>query len=161
MPALVVVPKFTWQAILTKLPARSELFAHGKCPNSCARPDGTRPKAATIHHVSLVIADPVSTQDDQSRSYLSIPSIAFGAKRSRRTVIAVVAHLQAVGLLDRIRQGGGLNVARGVSSVYSLTIPDPQLLKLAGIDPVALARMEEQLRQPAGQEAHYRWFDRA
>lgn len=147
--ALIVVPKHTWQRITMALPSNSPYFRHDRCP-SCIRPNGSQLSATAVKHICLVLADAVSTADPESRIYRSISSIAAKTSRDPRTVMMALAHLRITGLIDVVRHGGRVNVARGLPSVYSLTIPDAELLKLAGIDTEILRRAEEQLQQDAG-----------
>jgi hypothetical protein len=142
MPALIVTPKFVWQRIILTLPRKSPYFGHERC-NGCRRKeDGSQLSPSTIAHICMVLVDAVSNNDPESRVYRGIPAIARGAKRHQRTVMATLGHLQTVGLLDQVRRGGGRGVARGASSLYSLTVPDPQLLALGGVDPEILAQLE-------------------
>ena len=156
MPALIVTPKYVWKDITMALPATSLYFTHGQCAG-CIRPNGSQLSAATIKHVCLVLVDAVSGSDPESRVYRRIrdrkknpdefPSIASKSSRDPRTVMMTLAHLRTVGLIDVVRHGGREGVARGLPSVYALTIPDAALLKLARVDTEILQRAEEQLRQ--------------
>lgn len=165
MPGLIVTPKFVWQRIVMSLPSSSPYFRHEKCVG-CKRSDGSQIRAATIVSICFVMADAVNVHDPESRVYRSTRSIAHSAKRKHHTVIAVLGHLQTVGLLDRTRRGGGLGIARGAPSIYSLTVPDPGLLAYAGIDTDIMRKLEEDLQHAgegqldAGTEPYYRWFER-
>lgn len=159
--ALAVIPKFTWQTIILKLPASSRYFGHEACAGKCRRGDGSELRPSTIAHVSMVIADRVRESDPDSRAYLSIRGLARASKRNPHTVIMTIAHLRAVGLLDRARRGGDIGVARSAPSIYCLTIPDPRLLELAGIDPAVMAQVAEDLAKRNRPEPEpYSWWER-
>jgi hypothetical protein len=159
--ALAVIPKFTWQTIILKLPAGSRYFGHDECAGACMRGDGSQLRPSTISHVCMVIADRVRESDPDSRAYLSIKGLAHASKRNRHTIIMAISHLRVVGLLDRARRGGDIGVARKAPSIYCLTIPDAQLLKLAGIDPAIMARVTEDLAERNRPEpGPYSWWER-
>lgn len=160
MSNVLVVPKFTWQTIILKLPAGSPYFRHDRCGGRCMRVDGTALRPATIAHIAMVIADRVRQSDPDSRAYLSSRGLAAAAKRNRNTIIMGIAHLRTAGLLDRARRGGDIGVAKKAPSIYCLTIPDPDLLRLAEIDPAAIAQAAEQLSAAAAPSDRYSWWER-
>lgn len=160
MAGLIVVPKYTWQRITMALPSNSPYFRHDKCGTGCTYPNGSQLSAAVVKHICLILADAVGEHDPESRAYRGVAVIASAASRNRRTVMAALGHLQTAGLIDRTRLGGGLNVAKGAPSAYSLTIPRDDaelLLQLARVDTDMLRRIEELLQQTPGQDA-WTWF---
>jgi len=165
MPAQVPVPKFTWQTVIMNLPARSPYWSHDNCAGQCMRTNGSQLKASTIKHICHIIVDRVDRKDHKSQAFISINGVKNHASRNRNTVIMAVGHLCRVGLLHRVYRGGGLGVAKKASSVYALTVPDEQLLKLADVSGDAIERVrqllaEEEAKQAAG-EAPYQWWERA
>jgi len=165
MPAQVPIAKFTWQTIVMHLPARSPYFAHDECGGQCMRANGSQLKASTIKHVGHVIVDRVDRKDHKSHAYVSVNRLASDSSRDRHTVIMAIGHLCRVGLLERVWRGGGMGVARKVSSVYCLTVPDAGLLALAdapgdAIEQVRQLLAAEAARQAAG-ERPYQWWERS
>jgi hypothetical protein len=163
MPGLIVAPKFVWQRIVMALPASSPLFRHASCAGECRYRNGTQLSATAITSICFVVADAVRESDPESRAYRGAKSIAVAAKRDYHTVVMTLGHLQAVGLLDRTRRGGGHGVARGVPSVYSLTIPEPGLLALAKVDIDIMQKLEDDIAraEDRGTGPYYRWFERS
>lgn len=124
-----ICDKFEWIRLIEALPATSPLFGHALCTSRCSRKDGTRLRAATIKHIAVTLANKANR--DGTSAHPGIGRLVAETSRHRSTVIAVLGHLETVGLIAARERGSTYGLPRTYATSYCLMTPPLEVLAAA------------------------------